>query len=216
MDHYVYKLFSKDEAVKTVESIKSMTWKPGLTTNPDMERTVKCNKELNMNSPAASLLLGIHEKLRTHPQIRRDTLCSNVYPPRFNCYTEGEFYGLHADAPFMEVTMGETTEKIRTDYACTLFLTDDYEGGELIADGFRFKGKAGMCIVYPADSLHEVTPVTKGERICVITWIQSQIKDPTHRAILRDIASTLLGLEKFTPEHRTLSGVYARLTRMWS
>ena len=45
----------------------------------------------------------------------------------------------------------------------------------------RFKLKPGQAIVYPSDTLHEVEPVTKGERLVAITFIQSSVKDPFQR-----------------------------------
>ena len=45
----------------------------------------------------------------------------------------------------------------------------------------RFKLKPGEAIIYPSDSLHQVMPVTKGERLVAITFIQSRIQDPFRR-----------------------------------
>jgi PKHD-type hydroxylase len=65
-----------------------------------------------------------------------------------------------------------------------VFLTDGYEGGELCIGGVEVKGKAGMCVVYDCGLPHYVKPVTSGDRISAITWMQSYIPDPQERSIL--------------------------------
>ncbi len=104
----------------------------------------------------------------------------------FNKYTGGGTYNKHTDAPFMHET--------RTDLACTMFLTDpdSYEGGELCIEQpngaiIKHKGKKGDCIIYDCGAPHWVTPVTKGERICGIAWIQSNVRDPRKREVLHDM-----------------------------
>ncbi len=59
---------------------------------------------------------------------------------------------------------------MRTDLSATLFLCDpeSYEGGELVIEDtygqHRVKLPAGHLVLYPASSLHCVTPVTRGVR----------------------------------------------------
>ncbi|MCP6151502.1 2OG-Fe(II) oxygenase, partial [Klebsiella pneumoniae] len=77
-----------------------------------------------------------------------------------------------------------TGESLRTDVSTTLFLSDpeDYDGGELVAEDtygeHAVKLPAGDAIIYPATSLHHVTPVTRGARISSFFWTQSLIRDP--------------------------------------
>ena len=42
----------------------------------------------------------------------------------------------------------------------------------------------GEAVIYPSDTLHEVEPVTKGERLVAISFIQSRIPDPFRRNLL--------------------------------
>ena len=72
-----------------------------------------------------------------------------------------------------------STPLLRCDIAVTVSLSErsSYEGGELVIDVAgvpqRWKGDAGDCILYPADTLHRVEAVTKGERVVAVFWIQS-------------------------------------------
>jgi len=51
----------------------------------------------------------------------------------------------------------------------------EYEGGELILyngqDGNRIKKERGMSVFFPSYTLHECTPVTKGERYALVAWV---------------------------------------------
>jgi len=51
----------------------------------------------------------------------------------------------------------------------------EYEGGELILyvdeNGVEMKKQQGTLILFPSYVLHEVKPVTKGERNSLVTWV---------------------------------------------
>ena len=52
---------------------------------------------------------------------------------------------------------------------------DEYEGGDLILhtsyDPIRIAKQNGMVTMFPSYTLHEVTPVTKGERYSLVAWV---------------------------------------------
>lgn len=55
-------------------------------------------------------------------------------------------------------------------YVCILFITDDYEGGELSLDDFVWKPEAGDAIFFPGWKIHHgVEKVVDGVRINLIT-----------------------------------------------
>ncbi len=77
-------------------------------------------------------------------------------------------FGSHVDNAIRFVR--DSGEPLRTDVSTTLFLSepDEYEGGELVVEetygAHKVKLPAGDAIVYPATSLHHVTPITRGSR----------------------------------------------------
>ena len=114
--------------------------------------------------------------------------------------------------------------RIRTDISATLFLTppEDYDGGELtIEDTYgvhSVKLSAGDLVIYPATSVHRVTPVTRGTRISSFFWIESMILDDARRALLFDMDMALVRLAREVPGHASLvslTGCYHNLLRMW-
>jgi PKHD-type hydroxylase len=118
-----------------------------------------------------------------------------------------------------------TGRKLRTDISATLFLSDpqDYDGGELeIVDTYGLhsvKLKAGDLVLYPATSLHQVTPIARGERLACFFWIQSLVRDDAQRALLFDMDAAIQRLNATGADdeaRRTLVGCYHNLLRQWA
>jgi PKHD-type hydroxylase len=75
-------------------------------------------------------------------------------------------------------------------------------------------------VLYPASSLHNVTPITRGERIASFFWVQSMVRDEPKRTLLlqMDIAIQSLAAElgQGHPQLVALTGAYHNLLRMWA
>lgn len=142
-----------------------------------------------------------------------------IAPPLITRYHPGMHYGAHADAAFINLPGGA----LRSDLSCTVFLNEpkDYEGGELhirLGDAdLKFKLQPGETIVYPSDTLHQVVPVTKGERLVAITFIQSRVQDPFQRSMLFELneVAALEGLKMSQDNFSRLQLVQANLLRYW-
>ncbi len=142
-----------------------------------------------------------------------------IAPPLITRYKPGMKYGAHADAAFLNLP-GQT---IRSDLSCTIFLQEpeSYEGGALrvrLGDGdLRFKLEPGDAVIYPSDTFHEVEPVTKGERLVAITFIQSRVPDPFRRGLLFDLneVAALEGLKMEPQNFSRLQLVQQNLLRYW-
>jgi PKHD-type hydroxylase len=140
-------------------------------------------------------------------------------PPMMTRYKPGMKYGAHADAAYIQLP-GAT---IRSDLSCTIFLNDpaDYVGGDLsigLGDArLSFKLKPGEAVIYPSDTFHQVVPVTSGERLVAITFIQSRISDPFRRNLLFDLneVAALEGLKMEPENFARLQLVQQQLLRYW-
>jgi PKHD-type hydroxylase len=78
---------------------------------------------------------------------------------------------------------------------------------------------AGDMIVYPATSLHQVAPVTRGVRLASFFWAQSLVRSDTQRALLFDMDTAIQRLNSTQADdaaHRSLVGCYHNLLRLWS
>jgi len=78
---------------------------------------------------------------------------------------------------------------------------------------------AGDLILYPSTSLHQVTPVTSGARVCSFFWLQSLVRDGTQRQMLFDLDMNIRKLRAQlgdTPEVLGLTAHYHNLMRQWA
>ena len=151
---------------------------------------------------------------------RNFVLPRRLATPSLLRYGPGMKYGPHVDVAFMAVG----PQPLRSDLSCTLFISDpaEYAGGELVihlgTQTTSIKGQAGSAVFYPSTTLHEVAPVTQGERVVMISFIESQVPDPMQRDLIYTLneVRALEGL-KMEWRHRTqLEYVIQNLVRIWS
>jgi PKHD-type hydroxylase len=158
--------------------------------------------------------------IQRHEEVRNFVLPRRIALPSLARYGTGMKYGAHVDAPFLAVG----PQPLRSDVSCTMFITapDAYQGGELVihigSELVRVKGTPGTAVFYPSTYLHQVAPVTGGERLVMITFIESQIPDEKQRELLYTLAEVkaLEGLKMDWRNRTQLEFVIANLTRMWS
>lgn len=190
----------------------------GRLSNPHSK--VKNNLQIDHGDPAypeATKLMAL--ALQRNDAFREFAFARVIAPPMLARYAPGMNYGVHSDAPMMALSTGT----LRSDLSCTIFLNEPgaYEGGELaIQLGGReltFKGAPGSAVIYPSISLHEVRPVTAGERLVGLTFIESLIRDSAKRDILWHL-NEVAALEGFNIswDNRTrLQHARNNLMRLW-
>jgi PKHD-type hydroxylase len=183
--------------------------------------TVKDNLQLDHADQAyqaSSRILA--EALMRNDPFRNFAFPSLMAPPLLARYEPGMKYGLHSDSAMIQLG----ARQLRSDLSCTLFISDpdSYDGGALaIRLGMRdvtFRLKPGCAVVYPSTTLHQVTPVTRGQRLVGITFIESQIADPARRELLYDLdeVAALEGANMSDENRVRLQHVRTNLRRLWS
>jgi len=151
--------------------LASANWQDGATTAGGQARSVKANQQLDPADPVAKRgAAAISAALAKHNGFMAAALPRRHTQPMFSRYGPGEAYGLHID----NALRLQGNERLRTDLAATLFLSDpaSYDGGELtIETGLgtpSVKLAAGQMILYPATTRHRVAPVTRGRRLAAV------------------------------------------------
>ena len=185
-------------------------------------RRVKNNQELEAGAPDLErlnrLVMG---NLVRHPVYLGGALPLHVASPLYARYQPGMNYGDHLDDPIM----GADGVKYRSDVAVTVFLNapEEYDGGELVirtpSGDQVVKPAAGDAVLYPAGSIHHVNPVTRGERLVALTWVQSLVRDAARRELLYGLNAAREKLLQSAPEAEETAQVnaaYLNLIRMWS
>ncbi|WP_194954943.1 Fe2+-dependent dioxygenase [Sphingopyxis solisilvae] len=207
-----------DGAVRTLRDIAAGgQFVDGKISNPHSR--VKNNLQLHdahAYERSSKILL---EAMVQNPDFMEFAFPARIAPPLMTRYTPGMHYGLHPDAAFIPLPDGQ----LRTDVSCTVFLNDpaNYDGGALHVQlggaDLRFKEAPGVAIIYPSHTLHEVEPVTRGERLVAITFIQSLIPDVQQRNIIYELneVAALEGLNMAPENYTRLQAVQYQLLRMW-
>ena len=217
-------VLTADEVSLARQVLDAANWVDGKVTAGYQAQGVKDNLQLPEGSPAA-VKAGevILAALARSPLFMSAALPLRVFPPMFNRYTGGGHFGTHVDTAIR--THASTGQRIRTDVSATLFLTppDQYDGGELVVEDtygvHSVKLPAGHMVLYPATSLHRVTPVTRGARVSSFFWIQSMIRMDGDRTLLYDLDTAIQRLARESPGNPIgvqLTGVYHNLLRRWA
>jgi len=217
-------VLSPEQVTEARKLLEAADWVDGKVSAGHQGARVKDNMQLPVESPVARQVGAmILKALSSNPLFVSAALPLHILPPMFNRYSGGQTFGTHVDGS-VRVVPG-TNHRLRTDLSCTLFFAgpEEYDGGELIIEDTygtkSVKLPAGHMILYPSTSLHRVTPVTRGTRLCSFFWLQSMIRDNGQRRLLfdMDVAIQRLGAENAThPSVVSLTGVYHNLLRQWA
>jgi len=191
----------------------------GMATTGRFGKGIKNNQQLDNGPTTVEIQKAIIQKVTTNKLFDMAARPLKVRPPMIARYGPGMSYGPHVDNALMP-----GNPPMRSDLSFTLFLEDPdkYEGGELvIADPLgdkKVKLPAGGLVLYPTSSLHYVAPVTKGQRLVVVCWVQSQVRDPKQREILFEMTTVLNSLferDGQSDEFNLLLKTTNNLLRMW-
>jgi PKHD-type hydroxylase len=206
--------------VQSLEEVaRQIKFIDGRRSNP--HNTTKNNLIADASDPltqkAAQIALTA---LQRSEQATQFVFPQRVAIPTLCRYDVGMTYGAHVDTAFLPGGQ----QPLRCDVSCTIFVSDPatYQGGELVvhvgSEAVPIKGKAGQAVFYASTSVHQVMPVTSGERLVMITFIESQIPDPMRRDLLYALGEVraLEGLKMDWRNRTQLEYVISNLQRMWS
>ena len=220
-------VLSKDEVADFRRLMDAGAWEDGRSTAGAQSAMVKRNEQLPPDSEVARKLGNrVLSALTASPRFISAAIPLQIFPPLFNRYVAsgGHHFGLHVD----NAVRGDrlTGQRIRTDLSVTLFLSepDEYDGGELVVEDLygshEIKLAAGDLVLYPASSLHLVTPVTRGMRVASFFWLQSMVRDAHARSLIFDLDTAIQALVerlgRDDPETVKLTGIYHNLIRYWA
>src|ERR1700735_4142455 len=218
-------VLSKAEVADFRAAMDAADWEDGRSTAGAQSARVKKNEQLPPNSDIARQLGGaVVRALVANPLFVSAAIPKQIFPPLFNRYGVGQHFGVHVD----NAVRGDhlSGARIRTDLSVTLFLSEpeEYDGGELVVEDYfgshEVKLPAGDLVLYPATSLHTVTPITRGARVASFFWLQSMIRDGHARSMIFDLDHAIQGLVKRLgngdAEVVKLTGIYHNLIRYWA
>lgn len=201
-------------------------WVDGRSSAGSQAAGRKNNEQLAADSaPAEQLRALVLAAIQRDPAFFSAALPRKIFNPLFNRYSgSSNHYGAHIDNAVLHSR--HPPQWVRTDISCTLFLSDpaDYDGGELVIQEpqgeRRVKLPAGDLVLYPGSTLHQVTPVTRGERLASFFWIESMVRGAEQRRLLFEMDMALVKLRaragEADPAIVQLTGTYHNLLRLWA
>lgn len=223
---HIPEVLAPDQVAHFRARLATAAWADGRATAGYQSAQAKDNAQLPENDPVARELGAlVLEALARNATFFSAALPKRIYPPLFNRYGGGQSFGFHVDNAVRYDRSRGGADAIRTDLSATLFLAspDEYDGGELIIEDTygvqRVKLPAGDLVLYPGTSLHQVTPVTRGERLASFFWIQSMLREDAQRRLMFDLDVSIRRITQDVPDHPSLvqlTGVYHNLLRRWA
>lgn len=211
------------EHIRTV--LGAMQWVDGNVTSGVQSALAKNNLQVPEDAPEARALGEIILRaLGSNAMFNSAAFPMRVFPPLFNRYDNGMGFDAHVDNAIRYIS--QARQRIRTDVSATLFLSDpeDYDGGELVIEDTygeqSVKLAAGDMVIYPADSVHRVKPITRGSRWASFFWVQSMIRDDGNRALLHRLDQSItLARADLGDKHAAVLGLtstFHNLLRKWA
>ncbi|GIU66503.1 PKHD-type hydroxylase [Candidatus Phycosocius spiralis] len=187
----IKQILAGENLTRVAKEVAGLVFTSGKSTAGAAAKAVKDNQQAS-GPEAQSLLDFVRRALDAHTLFQAAAQIMHYGPMLISRYQTGMSYGLHVDNAFMS--------GVRADLSFTLFLSDanSYDGGALAleqpAGRQSIKLDAGDLVLYPSTSLHEVEPVTRGERVAVVGWVQSRVLHAEAREALFDIAQVRASL----------------------
>jgi PKHD-type hydroxylase len=205
------------ELAAIAEAAATMPFADGKASAGRFARDVKANDQAAPSPARDAVLEKVRQTLQGHDVFNIAARPRVMTPLMLSRYRVGQTYGAHVDDALMA--------GVRTDLSFTLFLSDPdtYDGGALvIEDTFEaraIKPAAGTLFVYPSTTLHHVAPVTAGERLAVVGWVQSWVRDAGQREVLFDLERSMRQIHAETGKSEMfdlLAKSRSNLLRMWA
>jgi PKHD-type hydroxylase len=160
--------------------------------NEDVRRTTLARVSTASEAFVGQRLLALKGTIERHFGVTT----TGIRSPQFLVYREGDFFGPHADSSTdIDAPAVATGRRI----SIVIFLNgeaapseeDAYSGGSLTfyglmndlraADrGFPIVGEPGLLVAFPSHYLHSVTPVTRGTRFTIVSWLEGPAAAASH------------------------------------
>jgi SM-20-related protein len=141
--------------------------------------------------PSDKTISQIHDRLhqlKASLEQHFDLKLVDCEPPQFLRYREGDFFVRHQDGNTDQlefdhlrirrisivVFLNDSSAQPKADSFCggSLNFYDNHDLLEPNPAVFSLKGETGLLVAFAADTIHEVIPVSAGERFTIISWFR--------------------------------------------
>ncbi len=210
-------VLDQHEVAALREAAESLAFEDGARTAGRYAHGVKHNTQAVATAERDAILAKVRKALNQHEVFQSAARPRHYARMLISRYRSGMEYGSHVDDAIIN--------GCRTDLSFTVFLSepDAYEGGGLVVEDAVearvIRLQPGDAVLYPTSALHRVEPVSRGERLAIVGWLTSWVRDPARREILFDLDAatrTVFEAEGKTPAVNRLLKAKSNLYRMWA
>jgi len=148
-----------------------------------VDAQVRRTKHVKASEATRALVLRKLEACKAEIERHFDVQTDIIEDPQFLRYEAGDFFVAHQDGNTPLVRDDTRFRKV----SLVIFLSDrgEYDGGELQLHGkypdFDRRESApaepGTLVAFRAETTHEVTPLTRGERYTIVAWYRVRPSD---------------------------------------
>ena len=182
---YVAKQFLEPGACR--EIVSAMSAAPGAAAtvyrsaaSGSVDQNIRQTLRLRPSVSTVELILNRLAGLKPVVEQHFDVVLSECEDPQFLHYREGDFFVAHQDGNTGLLQLDTERRRVST----VIFLSHESDspqsgahcGGSLVftnlrtSSKFRMVGEPGMLVAFRAETTHEITPVTHGERFSIVSW----------------------------------------------
>jgi SM-20-related protein len=157
--------------------------------SPDpIDETIRKTTSVQLSDATFSF---VHQRLREQRLALGEHFClklTDCERPQILLYRVGDFFVRHQDGnteqlDFDHLRVRKISVVVFLNGTSATLKTDTFRGGSLVfyrandnsrgePQILRLRGETGLLVAFPADTVHEVTPVTQGERFTIISWFR--------------------------------------------
>ena len=152
----------------------------GRTTSGSVDQGIRQTLRIRPSVATVELIISRLLALKTVVEKHFDVVLNECEDPQFLHYREGDFFVAHQDGNTGLLQLDTELRRVST----VIFLSHESDtpqsgahcGGSLVftnlrtGEKFRMVGEPGMLIAFRAETTHEITPVTHGERYSIVSW----------------------------------------------
>ena len=180
-----------------IQEMKFAPKEPGIVTdlqgvdrvNEDYRKVLDVFPSKEIRSILKQRLLGLMPELEKHFKVS----LAGCEPIQYLIYRPGDFFKPHADGG---KSAGKSHEKQQRRVSVVIFLNRESEepvdggygqgrltfyglinGPQWEGCGFALNSDPGLLIAFPSEKIHEVTPVSHGERFTAVTWFYAPAEE---------------------------------------
>ena len=217
----LHQVLNKEERTAVLKDMDQAPMADGRASAAELGQDQKKNMQVDSRSKIyPSMVKRILAAMGGHTEFSKHAIPRRIFPLVFARYQPGAHYKRHVDNAFMG-----PFPVMRTDLSITIFLNDptEYVGGTLSLETpvgtQEYRLQPGDAVLYPTHYPHFVSEVVSGERLVVVSWVESLVQDPQHREVIGDLDDVMAWAmeEKVDPDQLLrIEKTRLKLLKMWS